>query len=585
MEDPYQDRSLPDDSVPGSSRASRLEDSENDLGSHLLKSKDYYAILNVSKKASEEDIREAYDQMTRVFHPDKHSGSKMKETAETKLQVLNRALEVLCNPQLRAVYDKYGEEGLDSKQETRDEYARLAREKQQLELENLVRSRNDITIHLDASRVLEQYQPPSYLKTPKHKGQTISIFDTLGRTEIMQLYMKNSFQTQFGPQTRVTLGGNMTSSSGTGSANIVGTIQHTFSDKMSLELGASLTNPGSSLVKGTYNLDQQTYVSGTAYAGDFQGPTPLAVSFGRRLTRGATGYMTYRTGEWILGSWRLLPEDRQHFSSMTLGIKSVDPKEIYYMELQAGVTRSCLLADRTWTLDDSTRVRVGARMSDMSGLSVSLGGDRRITQHTRLGLAIEIALSGGLSFNIKAMRLGQSVTVPILLSTEFNPRFAFWTVVAPVCAIAALDFGYIKPKKRRERAEKLSEFRKLHAEFIANQRKEAEEAINLLRDSTARKVKQEQSKDGLIVIEAIYGNISAGLVADVTVAVQALVNNSQLVLPGGHSKNHILGFYDPCLGEKKLLKIRYEFQKKIHEVTVADTDHVMIPIQSHIIET
>ena len=137
--------------------------------------------------------------------------------------------------------------------------------------------------------------------------------------------------------------------------------------------------------------------------------------------------------------------------------------------------------------------------------------------------------------------MGQSVTVPILLSTEFDPKIAFWATVAPVCALTALDLGYIKPKRRRERAQKLQDLRKVHADFIASQRKEAEEATTLLRESTMRKTKLEQDKDGLVIIEATYGNLSSGLVADVTIAVQALVNNSQLAMPGGHSKVRLLG--------------------------------------------
>ncbi|KAF8961780.1 hypothetical protein BGZ46_001294 [Entomortierella lignicola] len=591
MEDPYQDRSMPDDSVADS--GSGVNHSENDLESHNLTSTDYYAVLNIPRNASDEEIKGAYTRLSKVFHPDKHSGSSLEGAAGTTFQVITKAFEVLSNPQSRATYDKYGEEGLITRwevghriktpQETMDEFARIAQEKQQLELENLVRSRNDMIINVDASRVFDNYQSPIPFGLPKQKGRTASILDALGRTDIMQLYMKNSFQTQFGPRTQVILGGNMSSKSGSGSGHIVGTVRHTFSDKLAMELGVSFLDPGSSLIKGTYNINKQSYFTSTIFARHFQGPTPLVMTFGRRITKGATGYMTYRTGDWALGSWGPLFEDRQDFSSMALGIKSVDSKQNYCLELQAGVLQSHLLADRTWTLDESTRIRVGARLSNLAGLGASIGGDRKITQHTRLGLAVEIALSGGIAFNVKVMRLGQSVTVPILLSSEFNPKFVFWTAIAPICAIAAVDYGYIKPRKRRERAEKLRDLRQLHAEFIANQKKEAEEAISLLRESTARKTKQEQSKDGLVIIEAIYGNMNAGLVADVTVAVQALVNNSQLVLPGGHSKNHILGFYDPCLGEKKQLRIRYEFQKTMHEVVVADMDHVMLPVRSHII--
>lgn len=106
--------------------------------------------------------------------------------------------------------------------------------------------------------------------------------------------------------------------------------------------------------------------------------------------------------------------------------------------------------------------------------------------------------------------------------------------------MTALDVAYVKPKRRRERAQKIKELRTVHAEFIATQKKEADEALELLRESTLEKTRQELEKDGLVVIEAHYGNLSAalglGLVADVTIAVQALVNNSQLIMPAGHSK-------------------------------------------------
>ncbi|KAI8348676.1 hypothetical protein B0O80DRAFT_462011 [Mortierella sp. GBAus27b] len=591
MEDSYQDRSLPEDPVVAhASGAEALSDTHENLDSGNPTLKNYYAILNVHNTATQEDINAAYERLDATFHPDKHTDPSLKEAAESKRQVIRKAFEVLSNPELRATYDTYGEGGLSAKwevghrvkspQELRDEYARLAQEKHQMDLENLVRSRNGITINVNASRVFQQ--PRALFRGTLKKDRYAGILDSLKRTEVMELYMKNTFQTQLGPRTQVILGSNMSSQSGIGGNGITGTIQHTFSDKLAMEFGTSLLSPGASVIKATYNIDSDTYVSGAAFTKHFQGPTPLVVTLGRRISKGATGYMTYRTGEWALGSWGLLPEERTQFSSMSLGIRSLNTKDTYEMELQASVLQSYLLADRTWTVDESTRIRVGTKLSSFSGLSTSIGADRRLTEHTKLGVAFELALSGGVAVNLRVMRLGQSVTVPILLSTNFKAKFAFWAAIVPMCALAALDFGVIKPRNRRQRANKLRELREVHSEFIANQRKEAEEAIRLLRDSTARKVKQEQDKDGLVIIEATYGNLNAGIVTDVTIAVQALVHNSQLVMPGGHSKNHILGFYDPCLGEKKQLRIRYEFQKRMHEVVVADMDHVVLPVRSHL---
>lgn len=162
-----------------------------------------------------------------------------------------------------------------------------------------------------------------------------------------------------------------------------------------------MLSPRAAIVKGTYNMDPLTFVAGTAYLRGTRGPMPLVMTFGRRITKGTTGYMTYKTGDWAIGSWGPTFDERQNYSSMALGITSVDVKDSYKVELLTGVLRSNLLMDRTWTVDESTRVRVGSNLSSTTGLTVSVGGDRRITQHTRLGLAVEVALSGGIAFNLK----------------------------------------------------------------------------------------------------------------------------------------------------------------------------------------
>lgn len=72
------------------------------------KSKDYYATLGLSKKASEEDIKKAYRKMALKYHPDKNKSTG----AEEKFKEIAEAYEVLSDPQKRKVYDQYGGDGL-----------------------------------------------------------------------------------------------------------------------------------------------------------------------------------------------------------------------------------------------------------------------------------------------------------------------------------------------------------------------------------------------------------------------------------------------------------------------------------------
>ncbi|HLO82833.1 MAG TPA: J domain-containing protein [Chitinophagaceae bacterium] len=67
---------------------------------------DYYKILGVDKKASQEEIKKAYRKLARKMHPDLNPDDK---DAHKKFQQINEANEVLSDPDKRKKYDQYGE--------------------------------------------------------------------------------------------------------------------------------------------------------------------------------------------------------------------------------------------------------------------------------------------------------------------------------------------------------------------------------------------------------------------------------------------------------------------------------------------
>jgi len=72
--------------------------------------RDYYEILGVSRDADKEELKRAYRRLARKYHPDvnKEAG------AEERFKEINRAYEVLSEPETRARYDRFGEAGVSS---------------------------------------------------------------------------------------------------------------------------------------------------------------------------------------------------------------------------------------------------------------------------------------------------------------------------------------------------------------------------------------------------------------------------------------------------------------------------------------
>jgi len=76
-----------------------------------MSKRDYYEILEVSRNASQADIKKAYRKKAIQFHPDKNPGDK---SAEENFKEAAEAYEVLSNEEKRQRYDQFGHAGVGS---------------------------------------------------------------------------------------------------------------------------------------------------------------------------------------------------------------------------------------------------------------------------------------------------------------------------------------------------------------------------------------------------------------------------------------------------------------------------------------
>ncbi|EAS31026.3 DnaJ domain-containing protein [Coccidioides immitis RS] len=227
-----------------------------------------------------------------------------------------------------------------------------------------------------------------------------------------------------------------------------------------------------------------------------------------------------------------------------------------------------------------------------------VSGSRQVSNFTRMGLGVGVQGGKGLVCSLTWYRLGQSIKIPIALCPleHLDGDVSVLAVMIPWIAYSIVEFGFLRPRNRRRQKLALARERKRLKALVSKRKAESIQAINLMREQVQRRQAREADRNGLVILEAQYGYVSAHSgrrrnssaddfykLIDVTIPVAALVDQGQLAIPSQVIKSKILGFYDPAPLLPKVLKIRYLFAGEEHAVEVNDTESVTIPMRSHML--
>ncbi|CAJ0569138.1 unnamed protein product, partial [Mesorhabditis spiculigera] len=535
---------------------------------------DFYAVLNLPKDATDEEITKAYRRRCLVFHPDRHVDEDDKKTAERVFVQIRRAHEVLSDPKKRAIYDALGVQGIDA---------------QGWEL--VSRSSNPENIKKEYE-FLQRLRENEIMLTRTHPTSSFML-----KTSLAGLFVKNK-EERYMPQfvglaltqgvdcsltgkDRVGLTGRVKTGNGRGDGSAA----------LTWKRGV-----------GQFNMENMISISGESIAAQCR----LARSVFQRaaiIVQPSLQYM-YLQGVCmptlqLIYSMRLrlrwqgsiilaLTPVQSAITTTIVHTENNQPKAIANFTLApANPNVRLVYISRDASLDSFTEM---ACTFSMFGLSPSIQMERRLSRYSRFGVGLSLTLPSCMlvaKFKVKSGHFLYDWHIVLCDDKDEVARSALYGVVLPVMAFQAFKAIF---RPFWERLTAVFDDRTQEREVDMAKQEESQRVITLMRGTADRIRKDEESKQGVIILQARYGVSSPDSAAnyplagdrsiDVVIPLQAMVNDSQLRIHS-FNKSQLPGFYDPCPGDDKVLHVRYQFRGEMHAVTVADDMPLIIPVRSH----
>jgi|JI8StandDraft_1071087.scaffolds.fasta_scaffold52299_2 curved DNA-binding protein CbpA len=87
-----------------------------------MEKQNYYDILEISRNASQLEISNAFREMAKKYHPDKHNGNPLSDLALREFQKIQEAYATLSDASKRSIYDFNSQENTDTYSNTQNKF-------------------------------------------------------------------------------------------------------------------------------------------------------------------------------------------------------------------------------------------------------------------------------------------------------------------------------------------------------------------------------------------------------------------------------------------------------------------------------
>ncbi|XP_011151272.1 dnaJ homolog subfamily C member 11 isoform X2 [Harpegnathos saltator] len=545
---------------------------------------DYYTFLNIPRNASPEDISNAYRRQSKLYHPDKHTDPTLKKEAEILFNRTKKAYEVLSDPHQRAIYDSLGIRGLETEgweivqrtktpQEIREEYERLAREREERRLQQRTNPKGTVTVNINATDLFSKYD------------EDYSDNGFFSCIEVSGMSFAQSIEAPLTLRDTITMSGQLGTQNGTGSGSINVSAKRLISSKGWVEVEVGAGNGPTFSLKGFRTLTKRLFCDGATIL-QFTSHGMKAGYVGTlamQLDKHTVGYLTYRAGIQDAMSTMVVRDTSRSYTAISIHF---------------GLIHSFISLNYTYKMEEKQlRLRSSVKAGTF-GAFLEYGVEKKVSQHSSVSAAVRVGVPTGVTLKIRLSRASQAYTFPIHLCDEILPAPVFYATVVPIVTWTVIKKLIIDPvvKERKEREKEKQ--KEMYKSRILEKQREAKAAIELMKETVSRIRAEEESKKGLIITKALYGRFvypqqdrsnleesgHRDEMIDVTIPLQCLVKDSKLILHKA-SKSQLPGFYDPCVGEDKQLLVQYLFHTQTHECIIRDDAPLRIPVSSHKVNT
>ncbi|KAJ1735125.1 hypothetical protein LPJ61_000719 [Coemansia biformis] len=561
----------------------RLRDMEREWAAVAEGGADYYAVLNVPRNATGEQVHNAYRRLSLLFHPDRHHEAEKREWAQRQFHSINRAHEVLSDPRSRAAYDQLGEEGVrlsgtvgykvQTARDLHDAFEREARMRRIEEIEGWVRSKSNITVRFDAAKAVS----PAIRSALRTTGAGLPARTAV---DVDSMLMKHSFAADLTRSLSCTVSGQMFTNYKAGRGNVVGTLKYAPGSQSWVSLSAPALPPYVVTFKSMHQPSLASFCSTKVVqlTPDLATPPSATVTLGRLFFGSTTGILAMRTGnQYALGPFwassptrvplngaaktpaRRLPREA---SGVTLGLTgNHGGNGSFYTDVTAGIQQSHVTAKYTRRLgahfsitggvavaavgapmpgglhyrldsdDDygagAGAASLGAAPSGLQGIgdvAVSIEMLAEVDSWTKLEWKVDLSVASGVTVTVSIHRLGHEISLPILLTSQPELAVAVWAGALPAAAAFGLHYGLLKPRRRRLIQQRMRELEEEQSHHLSQQRRHAEEAVRLMAASVEHSRAVARAASGLVVESALYGDLPFSIAAQNTNAVRAAVD-------------------------------------------------------------